>query len=110
MYVDNLGVFGLMVENFSSTVDDISTQLDAVGLTTHERAVTDWATKTLGVSVDGTHLRTRPDPKRLWTVRRAIECGLGCRGLAGWVWEVVLAHATFLGLVNCNSLSAFCPI
>ena len=60
--------------------------------------------------MDGTHLRTRPDPKRLWTVRRAIEWGLGCRRLAGWVWEVVLGHATFLGLVDRNSLSACCSI
>ena len=46
VYVDNPGVLGLVLGDVSSTVDDISTQLDAVGLTTHERAVTESATNT----------------------------------------------------------------
>ena len=43
VYVDNLGVLGLVVGDVSSTVDDILVHLDAVGLTTHERAVTEVA-------------------------------------------------------------------
>ena len=68
VHVDNFGVLGLVVGDVAATVEDISAQLDKAGLTAHEKAVTESATKTLGVSVDGTFLRTRPEPKRLWTV------------------------------------------
>ena len=84
--------------------------MDEQGLLTHEHAVTDGATKTLGIAVDGLRLETRPDAKRLWTVRRALGWALGCRKLTGWTWEVLIGHATFLGLVDRNSLSAFCSI
>ena len=110
VYVDNLGVFGLIAGEVKQSIDGISGSLDAKGLLTHEHSITDEATRTLGVCVDGSRLQTRPDSKRMWTLRRALTWALGCRQLAGWVWEVLIGHATFLGLVDRNSLSAFCSI
>lgn len=81
--------------------------LEARGLETHELSVLSQGATPLGVVFDGKRHFTALTAKRYWRVVQAAKFALSRRAVPGWVWEVLLGHFTFCGLVRRDLLSGF---
>ena len=78
--------------------------LEQAGLATHEVEVKVQASR-LGVCWDGQRHCTALTDKRFWRVTQATRFALSWRALPGWMWELLLGHLTFCGLVRRDILS-----
>ncbi|CAK0811878.1 unnamed protein product [Prorocentrum cordatum] len=61
----------------------------------------------LGTELDGTALRTRVTPQRLWNIYAALEELLRRKRASAWSVQVVLGHCTFAALCCRGLLSVF---
>ena len=106
VYVDNLGLCGCEKKEVESDLGVVVTALESKGLLTHELSV-DTTASPLGVVFDGKKHFTVLTAKRYWRVCQAAKFALSRRAVPGWVWEVLLGHFTFCGLVRRDLLSGF---
>ena len=106
VYVDNLGLCGCEKKEVESDLGVVVTALESKGLLTHELSV-DTTASPLGVVFDGKKHFTALTAKRYWRVCQAAKFALSRRAVPGWVWEVLLGHFTFCGLVRRDLLSGF---
>ena len=110
VYVDNLGVIDTDVKRVEEAMMGLQQSFNSQGLTLHSSEISSGAVDSLGCVVEGSKLRSRINPKRLWKVHQAI-LGLLRRGrCTGRTVEVVVGHLTFCGLMNRLSLSCFSSV
>ncbi len=107
LYVDNMGVLGARRMAVEDSLAETAAAFDDDGLATHEAEVTALDAIAVGVNVNLLKHRVSLSQKRYWRVRQALRFALRCRRLPGHIWEVLIGHATYCGLVERGSLSAF---
>lgn len=64
VYVENVGVLGVVEKRVSEALDQVEERLNSVGLLTHEKELFLEAADVLGVEVDVKNFRTRLTEKR----------------------------------------------
>ena len=98
-YVGNMGVISVDEAEVRSSLGALSRQFESLGLVVQETVVGRDDAKVLGAILDGRRLQTRVSR------RRALRLSAGLAGLlqlctaTGSMYEDVLGHATFAGLV-----------
>ena len=108
LYVDNLGILSARpAAEVSADMDEVISTFEEAGLSTHESSITCGNATTLGTEVRGESLSTGITQKRFWRVQAAVRYALQCKRLPGRIWEIIIGHLTFCGLVKRESLCVF---
>jgi len=107
VYVDNIGVVGVVHSTVAAALDECVLQLDSRGLTTHDTELHSNFGDVLGVELNSELKCTRLTAKRYWRLERGLGAALARRCLSGKDVEILVGHCTFAGLIFRQSLSIF---
>ena len=107
VYVDNLGVMGVVEADVANALEGACNSLKSSGLDTHEEILCKEKMDSLGVELDAARQRTRLTDKRYWRLEGALEWTLRQSRLSGQLVEQLVGHCTFAGLICRYSLSCF---
>ena len=105
VYVDNVGLLGYGPREVSESLESVTAALASRGLPTHEEATHSLTAKALGVQLDLQSGRAVLTPGRLWRVRQGIRGALRHGRATGKVWEIMIGHLSYCGLLDRGSLS-----
>ena len=100
VYVDNMGILGTCRASVAAALGEAVCIFQEVGLLTHEEELFSGEGKVLGSTLDGEKLQTCLTRKRFWRVYQAVHFALNCKKLPGRIWEVLVGHLTFCGLMR----------
>ena len=107
LYVDNLGVFGMVQAEVTQALEDGTAKLGSANLTTHEHRLSGACCEALGVEIDGQFLTASLTEKRYWKLDRGIAWLLRRGRCTGIMLEVFLGHFVFAAMLVRSSLSCF---
>lgn len=107
VYVDNVGVLGVVRPEVAAALDGACRELDSAGLSTHEREESAREMEMLGVELDGTRQRSRLTSSRYWKLDSGLSALLRRRKVSGRMLEAIVGQCTFAALLVRQSLSVF---
>ena len=106
--MDNMGIFSLSSDVVRAGLEEAKEHFTRLGLFTHDLDVFEGSCEILGCLLECEEGVTRPTPKRLQTVFRALSYLLQKRRCNGFAKQnTVLGHCAFLALVMRPLLCVF---
>ena len=107
VYVDNLGLMSVDQSSVEEGLKDVERVFESENLVLHPGLVSTGSTQALGCDLRGDLLASRVTPERYHKLRQAIGGLLARKNASGRLLEVVIGHATFVGLTCRPVLSLF---
>ena len=105
--VDNLGVLTVDHVTAQETIQEVEAIFTSHKLLLHPGEVSQGSTRALGCDLRGDLLASRVTPERYHNLHQALNGVLGRKKVSGRLLEIVVGHATFVGLMNRPVLSVF---
>jgi len=110
IYVDNIGVIGLVFDAVKGALLEVTEVFTRNHLDLHGTEVTDENVEMLGVLLDARQTCTRVLSRRAYRLRQGIAALLQRGRCSGAQLEVILGHCTFAALVRRGVLCCFSAV
>lgn len=94
VYVDNVGILGIVRKRVAEALDQAEVGLNSVGLLTHEKELFAEAADVLGVEVDVKNHRARLMEKGYWRLERGLQWPLNQRSVSGETLSRFVGHCS----------------
>ena len=107
VYVDNLGILSVDHRTVDEGIREVESVFSDHHLVLHPGEVSTGSTRALGCDLRSDLLASRISPERYHNLRQALEGLLRRRRVSGRLLEVVVGHATFVGLTCRPTLCVF---